>query len=93
MNLTIEIENKIIKIILQEKSKIIDEISFADERNLMEKLLPAIDKILTRNNLKLQDIKKARLKSDLSDNFTTPRIARTVVKVWNWAGKERLTVV
>ena len=83
----IEIENKIIKISLREKNRAVDEISFPDERNLMEKLLPAIDKILTRNDLAPSNIKKAQLKSDLSDNFTSPRIARTVVNVWKWVNK------
>jgi len=84
MNILIDIKNGEIKIFLKKKS-ILDEISFHDEHNLTEKLLPKIDKLLERNKLQIADIKKASVTSDSPDSYTTARIAKTVVNSINLA--------
>lgn len=89
MIIEIQIKDKQVEIFLKEKGNILDSFNFPEERQLSEKLLPSIDKMLRKNNLKPEDIKKMTVKSDLGDNFTTYRIAKTVADTWNWARKQR----
>jgi hypothetical protein len=63
---------------------VLDESSFPDEHNLGEKLLPAIDKLLKRNKIIVEEVKRMALKSDISDNFTTRRMAEAVSRTFNW---------
>ena len=56
-----------------------------DERNLAEKLLPEIDKLIKRNKLIAWGVAKVRVESDQGDNFTTTRIARATAEAWNRA--------
>jgi tRNA A37 threonylcarbamoyladenosine modification protein TsaB len=85
MNLEIKIENKTIKIALKKGKRVIDETTFPDEHNLMEKLLPEIDRLLKRNKLSIADVAKAKVISDTSDSYTTTRIAKTVANAINWS--------
>jgi tRNA A37 threonylcarbamoyladenosine modification protein TsaB len=85
MIIEIQIKDKQIKLILKEKSNILDSLDFPEERQLSEKLLPSIDKLLKKNKLKTVDIDKIEVESDLGENFTTFRIAKTVADTWNWA--------
>lgn len=84
MNIDIIIKNKQISLVLAEKRKKLDEISFPEDRNLSQKLLPAIDKILSRNKLNIKDIKKARLVSDIKEPCTSYRLAKAVVNGISW---------
>lgn len=84
MQIRIKIKNKIVEIILVRGSKIIDTTTFAEEYNLSEKLLPAIDKLLKKNKLTPKDIRKISTVSDTPGSFTTPRIAKAVEKAWNF---------
>lgn len=84
MNVDIIIKNKQIRLILREKGKKLDEISFPEDHNLSQKLLPAIDNILSRNKLNRKDIKKARLISDIKEPYTSYRIAKAAVNGLNW---------
>jgi len=84
MRLIIDIHNKIVKIILQEKEKQIDAVEFAEENNLSQKLLPEMAGLLEKHKIEPKDIKKAELETDLTDGFTTYRIAKTVVDTFNF---------
>ena len=84
MNIDIIIKNRQINLVLTEKGKKLDEISFPEDRNLSQKLLPAIDNILLRNKLKIKDIKKTRLISDIKEPYTSYRLAKAVVNGINW---------
>ena len=92
MEIIIKIENKIVSLILQDKRKIIDEGSFEGEYQLSEKLLPEIDKLLKRNNLKLEDIKKIKSEVDGEKSITSYRIAKTAEKIFNWANSCKLNI-
>jgi len=81
MNILIDIKNGEIRLYLKKKDKIVDELSFCDERNLTEKLLPEIDKLLKRNKLDISDVVNSHVDSDQSDSFTSTRIAKTVAQV------------
>jgi hypothetical protein len=84
MNIDIIIKNREISIVLKKNSEKLDEISFPEDHNLSQKLLPAIDNILSRNKLDIKKIKKARLLSDIKEPCTSYRIAKAVVDGLNW---------
>jgi tRNA A37 threonylcarbamoyladenosine modification protein TsaB len=90
MKIIIKIENRTVELILQKNKTVLDTHKFQDEYHLSEELLPAIDKLIKKNKLKLEDIEKITVKSDLGENFTTYRIAKTVAESWNYAGKAQL---
>jgi hypothetical protein len=85
MELIINIKDRKIKIILQKDKDVLDEIKFDEEYNLSEKLLPSVDEILKKNNLKTENISEMKVESDLDDSFTTYRIAKSVADSFNWA--------
>jgi len=64
LNIQIKKNLKII-LILKEKNKIIDKINWQDKQNLLEKLLPQIDLLLSKNQLSVQDLENINLKSQL----------------------------
>lgn len=83
MNIEIIIKKREIRVILAEGKEKLDEIIFPEDYNLSQKLLPAVDKILSRNGLKITDIKKTRLISDIKEPYTSYRIAKAVVSGLN----------
>lgn len=85
MNIIIEIKENEINLILKDKKKVIDEIIWKERLDLSEKLLVAIDKLLANNNLETKDVSKMIVKSDISDNLTTVRIAKTVAEAFNFS--------
>lgn len=85
MKIRIEIEKGMIGILLVDKKNVLDWITFPEERNLSEKLLPAIDGLLKKTRLSVQDIEKMELKSDLDESWTTYRIAKSVIEAFNWS--------
>lgn len=87
MNIEIKIESNQVSIFLKKKNGILDEVIFPEERNLAEKLLPSIDKLLRKNKLEPKDIKVMKLKADMDDSYTTFRIAKSVTDSFNWAVK------
>lgn len=89
MKILLEIKAGRINIILQDKKNILDEMSFLEERNLSEKLLPTIDRLLKRNNLQAQDIADFQVVSDLGKNYTTYRLAKTVAEAFKFAIKKK----
>lgn len=88
MKILLEIKAGWIKIILKNKKNILDEVSFLEERNLSEKLLPTIDKLLKKNKLQSEDIADFQVVSDLGENYTTYRLAETVAQSFLFALKE-----
>ena len=70
---------------LKDGRKIIDKVEWLENNNLSQKLLLEIDKIIRKNKLKKEDIKKIEVKSDIPVGYTTTRIAQTVAKTYNFA--------
>jgi len=87
MIIEIKIEERQVELILKDKKNVLDSYKFEEEYQLSEKLLPNIDKLLKKNKLKVSDIQKMTVKSDIGDNFTTYRIARAVSDSFNFARK------
>lgn len=84
MKILIKIENKSAELILTDKQKEVDKFVFPEERQLSERLLPEIDKLLKKNHVKPAQIEKMTVETDLGDNFTTTRIAKATANAWNW---------
>jgi tRNA A37 threonylcarbamoyladenosine modification protein TsaB len=84
MKILIEIREKKIRLALLQKGKEVDFLDIIEDHVLSEKLLPEIDRLLKKNKLKSEEIKRILVKSDQGDNFTTTRIAKTVANTWNW---------
>lgn len=76
-----------IRLILFQDKKEVDFFEMPDEYRLSEELLPGIDRLIRKNKLKTEDIKKVLVESDQGDNFTTTRIAKSMANAWNWGQK------
>lgn len=85
MIIKIGLKNKIVQIALLDKNRIVDVLEFPEEHNLSSKLLQEINKILAKNKMQAKDIAKIIATSDLSDNFTSTRIIKSVANAFNWA--------
>lgn len=89
MKLSINIKNGEVEIILRKKSAEIDRMSFLDKHNLTEKLLVLIDELLKRNKLEISDVENVHVESDMTDSFTTARIAKVTANIANQMKDER----
>lgn len=89
MKILIQIKDRKVKLVLFKGKTEIDFLDINDEYKLSEDLLPEIDKLIRKNKLKKEDIKRIEIESDLEDNFTTPRIARSISNAWNFKLKNR----
>lgn len=85
MRLLIKIDKARVFVILKERKKNLDEVNFPLDHDISMKLLPKIDEILKKNKIDAQDIEKAEFSADLSESYTTYRIAKVVVDTFNWA--------
>lgn len=85
MKITLLIKEKNVTLFLFDGEKVLSEKKWVDENNLLEKFFPAIDDILTENNLKVNEVKNFMLKTDVPKGYTTERIARTIVQTLNFA--------
>ncbi|KKP78424.1 MAG: hypothetical protein A2271_05140 [Candidatus Moranbacteria bacterium RIFOXYA12_FULL_35_19] len=89
MEIIIKIKERKISIRLLQNKKEVDFLDIVEEHSLSEKLLPEIDKLLRKNKLKPENIEKVQVESDLGDNFTTTRIAKSVANAWEWNLKNK----
>lgn len=80
MKIRIQIENQKAEVFLLSGAKIVDREAIKEFNNISEELLPAVDRILKRNNLSLADIKKIDSKIDLPESYTASRIVEAAVK-------------
>ena len=70
-----------------EDKKELDFLLFPEENNLSDKLLSSISELLGRHNLFPKNIEATKLETDLTDGFTTYRIAKIIVDTLNWGKK------
>jgi tRNA A37 threonylcarbamoyladenosine modification protein TsaB len=87
MNLVIKLWDQEVTISLVEKRKVQDVAVFGLDRDLSDKLLPEIDKLLKKNKLDVRDVAKVRFITNIKHSYTSVRIAQAVVKAINWAKK------
>lgn len=87
MKIIIEIKEGAAKLVLKDNEKIVDEFVFSTDHSISEKLLPAIDDILSKNGLKPEDIEKMEAATDLGESYTSRRIVEAVANAFNWTKK------
>ena len=85
MQIIITIKEKKVQILLKEGEKEQDSLEIVEEHALSQRLLPEIDRLLKRNNLRPQDVAVMQVESDQGEAFTTTRIAKTVAQAWNFS--------
>ena len=84
MDIEIRIKNKAVSVCLLDSGNVFDSVAIEEEHRLSEDLLPAINNLLIKNGLDVINIGKMTLESDMGENFTTQRIALTVINAFNW---------
>lgn len=90
MRIEIKIKNKTVSVLLKKGEGVLDELKILEEHSLSEKLLPVIGEMLKKHSLEPEDVEKMELESDLGENFTTYRIAKSVVEAWNFGNSLRI---
>lgn len=86
MKIRINLQEKT-TISLEEGKKVLQKIAFANDQSLSQKILPAIEKILSRRKLTIKAIDQFILDSEVPENYTAYRIAKTTVDALNLANK------
>lgn len=81
----IVIKEKEVKLNLLEDEREVDTFCFSEGLNFGESLLGEIDGIILKNGLSLGEIGGFEVKNEISDNFTSVKIAQIVAKTLNFA--------
>lgn len=71
-------------IVLRDEGVEFDRVRVEPNRELLEKILPAIDGMLAKHAVVPGDIADIRVETDLPDGYSSRRIAETVAEVWRW---------
>lgn len=77
------------KLQLMRDGECVTEKSWAESRDLGRQLFEGIEALLQENSLNPQDVSDFQLETDVSDNFTSVKIAQTVQAVFNFAVKQK----
>ena len=80
--LTFHVEESTTNVILLCDLEEIAKMRIEPNRELLEKLLPAVDTLLAAQKIAPRDIADVRVESDLPDGYSSRRIAETVAGVW-----------
>ncbi|MCA9365215.1 MAG: hypothetical protein KC736_04960 [Candidatus Moranbacteria bacterium] len=78
----LSIKEKTVTLTLKKGEEEIAQSVWQEENNLNEKLLLAIDELLTKHNLAPKTIEKIDLDLDIPESWSTARIAKTVANMW-----------
>jgi len=70
---------------LRKGENIVAAKSWAESRDMGRQLFEAIQALLEGSGLKPGAVADFRVKTDVSDNFTSVKIAETVAKVYTWS--------
>lgn len=87
MQIQLSLKEKDVTLVLRNEEKIVEERMWVDENNLLEKFFPTLDEMLNRSNIDIDDIDKFLLETNIPQGYTTARIARTIIKTFNFAHK------
>lgn len=86
--LGVEVKGKQFKVTLLEDSKKIDSEQWEDEGSLSQVLLVNIEKVLTRNNLKVKDLALGVEVDSNNESYTSARIAKVTSDMINFSLQE-----
>lgn len=81
------LKEKNIALVLRRADDVIDRVEWIDENNLLEKFFPICDAMLTKHNIDIVDVDDFAVDATIPQGYTTARIARTIVKTFNFARK------
>ena len=84
--LTFYVEEAVTDIVLFRDSEEVSRARIEPNRELLEKLLPAVDALLAEHKITPRNIADIRVESDLPDGYSSRRIAETVAGVWKRFG-------
>lgn len=84
--LTFHVEEAVTDIVLFRGSEEVSRARIEPNRELLEKLLPAVDALLVEHKIIPRNIADIRVESDLPDGYSSRRIAETVAGVWKRFG-------
>ncbi len=79
MNIYIDLNSEKFTLLLKDQEAIVDSSEICFDRNLADKLLQGIDKILEKNRINKTDLKSLELLKNPDKNRTSDRIALSVV--------------
>ena len=72
------------KLELLREGEVVAHKAWEESRDMGRQLFEAIESLLAENHLKPADVADFRLETEVSDNFTSVKIAETVAKVYTW---------
>lgn len=75
------------ELFLKRGDDVLSSKTWPEARDMGRQLFEAIRALLNENGLKSGDIKDFQVKTGVSDNFTSVKIAETVAKVYTWSVK------
>lgn len=84
--LIFRVEENSTDVVLLQVGTEVGRVRIEPNRELLEKILPAIDGLLAEHSLKSSDIADIRVESPLPDGYSSRRIAETVANVWKRFG-------
>ena len=85
MNIHVSLTEKNVTLVLRDGEKSLDERQWTDENDLLERFFPTLEEMLQSNQVDITDVDKFLLETNIPQGYTTARIARTIVKVLNFA--------
>lgn len=88
MELIVFVRSPQVKIMLVEGSNLLGESSWKDQRDLLEKLLPGINDLLTKMGAKITDVRDFRLDIDVPESYSTYRIAKATVETLKFCARD-----
>lgn len=87
MQLLLILKEKSVALVLRNEENVIDQEKWIDENDLLEKFFPILDMMLSRHDLDIVDVDDFLLETSIPKGYTTARIARTIIKTFNFARK------
>lgn len=82
--LVIKIDDSKVFLILKKENSKQASLSWKNDNNLSRLLLVNLDKLLKKEGLKIEDVQKVKVDSNLSESYTSNRIANSVAKAIEW---------
>lgn len=85
-SLLFHVEEVVTHVVLFRGAEEIGRVCIEPNRELLEKLLPAIDALLLEHTLLPSNIADIKIESELPDGYSSRRIAETIATVWHRFG-------
>ncbi len=87
--LLFHVEETATDVVLSRGGEEVERVRIESNRELLERILPAIDGLLLRWKIAPRDVSDIRVESELPDGYSSRRIAETVAKAWKLGRNEQ----